>query len=204
MIKALIFDLDGVITNTSDLHYSAFYDAVYHVFDIKISRALYDRWGTLPSVRRLDKLVANEYLPNNFDKIAAALNYKQTITHDLIKTVPQNQQMNRLLFAASNFYQLAVASNATHTFVCNILKHLNYYCYFTIIVGNTDVVESKPNPEMFDKCIAKLEVKPKETIIIEDSPTGLVAAYKSGAHVFRVASPGDLIASDLLKIARNL
>jgi dTDP-glucose pyrophosphorylase len=73
--------------------------------------------------------------------------------------------------------------------------------YFDLILSNEDVKNSKPHPEIYWKAISMMGVLPDETLIIEDSPPGLLAADRSGASVLRVNSPNDL---DINKIFSKL
>ena len=80
-----------------------------------------------------------------------------------------------------------------------MLKNLGIIEYFDLILSNNDVKFAKPHPEIYWKAMSYFGCYPEETLIVEDSPTGLSAAYKSGAKVLRVDNPNDF---DFEKIGR--
>jgi dTDP-glucose pyrophosphorylase len=61
--------------------------------------------------------------------------------------------------------------------------------YMDLIISNEDVKNSKPHPEMYWKAISMMSVLPEETLIVEDSPYGLLAASRAKAHILRVKNP---------------
>jgi dTDP-glucose pyrophosphorylase len=73
-----------------------------------------------------------------------------------------------------------------------VLSKLGIIEYFDFIVSNEDVSNSKPHPEMYWKCISKMGVLPEQTLIVEDSPYGLLAASRTNSHILRVANPSDV------------
>jgi dTDP-glucose pyrophosphorylase len=68
-----------------------------------------------------------------------------------------------------------------------------------LIISNEDVKNSKPHPEMYWKAISIMSCLPEETLIVEDSPYGLLAASRAKAHILRVASPKDVTYSNIHK-----
>jgi len=64
--------------------------------------------------------------------------------------------------------------------------------YFELLVSNEDVSRPKPDPEIYSTAMTRIGVKPSETIIVEDSPHGLEAARRSGAHVCQVSGFADV------------
>jgi len=69
---------------------------------------------------------------------------------------------------------------------------------FDMVTTNQDVVNSKPDPEGYLLTLKHFNVDPTETIIIEDSPKGLLAAYASGCNVIEVENP-DSVEINLFK-----
>ena len=88
-----------------------------------------------------------------------------------------------------------------------MLKSAQLFDYFDIIIGNDEVTNSKPDPEIYLKAFAKLGIEPSEAIIVEDAPHGIAAAKASGATVYEVKGVQDVHLSlfkDLLKIWKIL
>jgi dTDP-glucose pyrophosphorylase len=82
-----------------------------------------------------------------------------------------------------------------------MLSKIGLIEYMDLIISNEDVKNSKPHPEMYWKVMSMMSVLPEETLIVEDSPPGLLAASRSRANILRVNSPNDL---DYKKILTKL
>jgi dTDP-glucose pyrophosphorylase len=89
-------------------------------------------------------------------------------------------------------YKLAVCSNSIRKTVLTVLSKLGIIEFFDLILSNEDVENSKPHPEIYWKAISKMNCLPEETLIVEDSPYGLLAASKSKSHILRVANPKEV------------
>ena len=180
-IKGLIFDLDGVIANTADLHYRAW---------CKIG----DQWGfnlstaqneELKGISRKDSILkianwAGKSFTNEeldafaFEKNKNYLSYCQTLgTKDILPGVYDfiNSSMNKGL-------KLAVGSASKNAKI--ILQKLGILDLFSIIVDGNMVQNSKPDPEVFIKGAEILELEPKSCIVFEDSQAGIQAAINAG------------------------
>jgi dTDP-glucose pyrophosphorylase len=84
-----------------------------------------------------------------------------------------------------------------------VLSKLGIIEYFDLILSNEDVKNSKPHPEIYWKAISTIGVLPEETLIVEDSPFGLLAANRSKSHVMRVESPKDITYDNIYKHLNN-
>ena len=102
---------------------------------------------------------------------------------------------------SSEGYKLAVCSNSIRRTVLTVLSKLGIIEYFDLILSNEDVKTSKPHPEIYWKAMSILGALPEETLIVEDSPYGLLAASRSKASVMRVGSPKEI---SYLNINRHL
>jgi dTDP-glucose pyrophosphorylase len=98
-----------------------------------------------------------------------------------------------------NGYKLAVCSNSIRKTVLTVLSKFDIIDRFDLILSNEDVQNSKPHPEIYWKAMSKINVLPEETLIIEDSPYGLLAASRSKAHIMRVGSPKEIIYNNINK-----
>jgi hypothetical protein len=92
----------------------------------------------------------------------------------------------------SHGYKLACCSNSIRKTVLTVLSKLGIIEYFDLILSNEDVKNSKPHPEMYWKAMSMMGYLPEETLIVEDSPYGLLAAGRSKAYVMRVGSPKEV------------
>ena len=191
-IKAVIFDMDGVLIDARDWHYESLNKAL-GLFGSEISR--YDHLVTfdgLPTKKKLEMLSLEGRLPLKLHDFINDL--KQEYTWELVyskcKPIFQHQ------FALSNLknegLKIAVCSNSIRKTIELMMDKSGLHQYLDFFLSNQDVVHSKPNPEIYNKAIQRMELDPKECLIIEDNQNGLKAAIASGAHVLKVSSPSEV------------
>ena len=191
--KLVIFDLDGVLIESRELHYEALNDALRKVGnDFVITReehlSLYDGLNT---TKKLEMLSEKKGLDRKyFNQIWQD---KQTATFNLIRQFPKNNKL-RQIFAklSSNGIKIAIASNSIRETVKLALLSIGVMEYVDYYVSNEDVKRTKPYPEMYWQCMTALDVLPKNTVIIEDSHIGRQGALDSGAHLVPVKDSYDL------------
>lgn len=193
MKKLVIFDLDGVLIESKDLHFKSLnmaLDAIDSKYVISLDEHL-STYDGLNTSKKLEMLTENKALPVSTHSIV--WNKKQEATCELIKKFPKD---NKLISMFSNLkdrgYFIAVASNSIRETVklsllrTGIMEYVDYY------VSNQDVTYPKPYPEMYWKCMTICNVLPKNTLIIEDSHIGRQAAIDSGAELLAVENSEDL------------
>ena len=180
-IKGLIFDLDGVIANTADLHYRA-WCKIGDQWGFNLSKAQNEE---LKGISRKDSILkianwAGKSFTNKeldafaFEKNKNYLSYCQTLgIKDILPGVYDfiNASMNKGL-------KLAVGSASKNAKI--ILQKLGILDLFSIIVDGNMVQNSKPDPEVFIKCAEILELEPKSCVVFEDSQAGIKAAINAG------------------------
>lgn len=191
--KLIIFDLDGVLVSTKDLHYEALNSALNEV-DSKYVINRQDHlkaFDGLKSSEKLDMLTKDRGLPQELH--SQIWNRKQELT------IQQLQHIKPDSFIKMTFkelrrrgYKLACCSNAIRRSVLTILSKLDLIEQLDLIISNEDVKQGKPHPEMYWKAMSIMGVLPEETLIVEDSPAGLLAAARSRADILRVDSPKDV------------
>ena len=186
MIKAIIFDLDGVLVDARELHYEALNRALKK-FDFTITRdehlAVFDG---LPTNKKLKLLSKNKGLsPDLYDNI---WELKQYHTKNIIeqKYTYDNRIRSILAQFMEEGYKMCVCSNSIRETTKIMLERLGLVEYMEFFISNQDVQLPKPNPQMFLHAMVKLGIGPKECIIIEDSHHGRQAAFDSGAHLCAV------------------
>lgn len=191
-IKAVIFDMDGVLIDAKDWHYDALNKALA-IFGLTISRhdhlVTFDGLSTGQKLRMLSKTYV---LPESLHTFINEMKqqYTMDITHQLCKPVFHHQ------FALSklkeNGYKLAVASNSIRNTVKVMMEKSALIDYLDFYLSNQDVSKGKPDPEIYNLAITKLGLKPEECVIVEDNENGIKAAMASGAHVLKVETINDV------------
>lgn len=191
-IKAILFDMDGVLIDAKEWHYEALNEAL-KLFGLEISR--YDHLHTfdgLPTRVKLKMLSEQYYLPKDLHELINQVKQNNTIQKVNEKCRPMFQHEYALSRLKKDNYKIAVCSNSIRDTIINMMKRAELYGYIDIIVSNEDVKKAKPDPEMYNFAIRKFGLKPNECLVIEDNPNGVKAGLLSGAYVLQVESVYDV------------
>jgi HAD superfamily hydrolase (TIGR01509 family) len=120
-------------------------------------------------------------------------NNKQTYTLQALRNLKTNPDLvTTMTMLVNEGYKLAVCSNSIRKTVLTVLSKLGIIEFFDLILSNEDVKNSKPHPEIYWKAISEMNYLPEETLIVEDSPYGLLSASRSKSHILRVGSPKEV------------
>ena len=201
-IKLIIFDLDGVLVEAKQIHFETLNQALREIGQSEkyvISEAehlsIYDG---LKTNQKLELLTEKKGLHKN--TYETVWNKKQKLTIDSLQKLEPSIQLRVCMdILIESGYKLAVCSNSIRKTVLTVLSKLGIIECFDLILSNEDVKNSKPHPEMYWKAMSVMSVLPEETLIVEDSPYGLLAASRSKAHVMRVGSPKDVTYNNIYK-----
>jgi HAD superfamily hydrolase (TIGR01509 family) len=119
---------------------------------------------------------------------------KQHYTNELIaeRLCPTPEHVYATWRLRMEGLRLAVASNSIRATVDFMIRKAELTKYFEYLLSNEDVAQAKPSPHIYHRAMELLGVTPDMTLIVEDSPFGLQAAYASGAHVLQVNSVRDV------------
>jgi HAD superfamily hydrolase (TIGR01509 family) len=176
MIKAVIFDMDGVIVDSEPINYEVI-RITFEKAGVKISKKEFiEEWvvkgtGSREAIKRHDIKMSLEDL----QKI------KKKIYLDVLKRkVKLKPDAKRTIINLHKKYKLALASQGHRYNVDIIVKKFKLSKFFQAIIGKQDVNKGKPNPEIFLKASKELKVKPEECLVIEDTEKGIIAAKRAG------------------------
>jgi HAD superfamily hydrolase (TIGR01509 family) len=185
--KLIIFDLDGVLVEAKNIHFDALNEALGEKYSISWSEHL-STYDGLKTNQKLEMLTERKGLPTELHK--EVWDKKQHLTLQKLKELqPSNQLIVCMEAIVGQGYKIAVCSNSIRKTVLTVLSKLGIMEYMDLIISNEDVKNSKPHPEMYWKAISMMSVLPEETLIVEDSPYGLLAASRAKAHILRVKNP---------------
>ena len=197
MIKFVIFDLDGVLVEAKEIHYEALNEALGEKYMITWDEHL-SRYDGLKTSQKLEMLTKDKGLPINLYE-EVWIN-KQKLTIDKLRSLSQSEQLIECMTSLTNDgYKIAVCSNSIRKTVLTVLSKLGIIEYVDLIISNEDVKNSKPHPEMYWKAISMMSFLPEQTLIVEDSPYGLLAASRSKSHILRVKSPTEVSYFNIIK-----
>lgn len=186
-IKAVIFDLDGVIVSTDDYHYRAWKtmsDAEGIYFDREINERLrgVSRMESLEIIlEKADKAYTDE------EKIEMA-EKKNSLYRELLEELSPNDilpgVMKVLEDLKGNNIKIAIGSSSKNTPM--ILKKIGLNDYFDAVADGNEIKNSKPDPEVFLLAAKKLEINPEECLVVEDADAGVEAAIAGNMKVLAV------------------
>lgn len=198
-IKLIVFDLDGVLADSRELHYNSLNLALESVNPkYVISREEHlARYDGLSTTKKLKMLQVEKGLPENLHEAIWKLKQQFTVEciNDLIYPNPELCQLFQRLRADG--LKIVVASNSIRDNIRLILHRLHLLHLVDYYWSNSDVVHPKPHSEVYTLSMYWCGVNPSETLIVEDSHVGRTAAINSGAHLCPVRDTED-VTEDLI------
>ena len=197
MVKLIIFDLDGVLVEAKNIHFEALNEALGSKYEINWNEHL-SKYDGLKTNQKLEMLTKDKGLPPELYK--QVWDKKQELTLKKLNSLQHSTQLIVCIQSlVSQGYKIACCSNSIRKTVLTVLSKLGIIEYIDLILSNEDVNNSKPHPEMYWKAMSMMGVLPEETLIVEDSPYGLLAASRSSANIMRVGSPKDVTYNNIYK-----
>ena len=201
MVKLVVFDLDGVLVEAKNIHFEALNKALaQYAITWEEHLSIYDG---LKTNQKLEMLHERKGLPKEYFK--DIWEAKQKYTLEALSDLKESDQLKVCMNSLVNEgYKIACCSNSIRKTVLTVLSKLGIIEYFDLIISNEDVTNSKPHPEMYWKVMSKIGVLPEETLIIEDSPYGLLAANRAKAHVLRIKNPEEVTYNNVYKSIQQI
>lgn len=186
MIKAVIFDFDGLIVDTETVWYRAYKEAVKGFgCDLKIhdfatcigttNEVLFETIEALAE-KPIDRLAIDQHARTLYETEMNSLQLREGV-------------LNYLESAKKLGLKIGLASSSSRKWVEGFLQRFQIRDYFEVIRTSDDVQKVKPDPELYIQAIEKLNVQARETLVFEDSKNGLIAAVKAGLHCVVVPNP---------------
>lgn len=181
MIKAVIFDLDGVIVNTDEYHYQA-WKIIADEEGIYFDRNINERLRGVSRADSLDIILEKAERPYSLDEKNKLLEKKNEIYREFLKKLTGNDILpgvyENLKKLKTMKVKTAVGSSSKNTPF--ILEQTGLKDYFDVVVDGNLVTKSKPDPEIFLQAAALLRFDPKECLVVEDAHAGIDAAKLGG------------------------
>jgi HAD superfamily hydrolase (TIGR01509 family) len=192
MIKAIIFDLDGVLIDATHWHYEALNKAL-GLFGFTITEEEHRSfYNGLPTRKKLEHLTKEKQLPQHLHGFISRMKQKYTLEFIERHCVPDFQKMLMLKKLKEKGYRLALCSNSIRSSIETMLRNGQLRQYFEVVLSNEDVKHPKPDPEVYLEAFKRLDLKPAECVIVEDADHGIKAATASGAFVLAVEGYTDV------------
>lgn len=191
-IKAILFDMDGVLIEAKDWHYEALNKALA-LFGYEITRSEHlSSYDGLPTKVKLQKLTIEKGLPQELHSFINEMKQQYTvgITHNQCR--PRFKHEFALSKLKSDGYRIACCSNSIRMTIEMMMDYAKLTRYLDFIISNQDVEKSKPDPEIYQKAMEKMGLAPDECLICEDNENGIKAALASGGHLLIIRDVDDV------------
>jgi len=189
MLKAVLFDMDGVIVDTEPLHRKAYFK-MFEEVNIEVSEAMYDTFtgqATLPICRTLCNHFSLSETPENLVSLKRK-HFKYLFENDLdldllegVRELIQDYYNNGLT--------LVLASSASMPNIDRIFDRFDLNKYFKAKISGADLKASKPHPEIFLKAAQLAGEHTEHCMVIEDSTNGIAAAKSANIYCIGFKSP---------------
>ncbi len=200
MIKAVVFDMDGVVIDSEIIHTRAIKEALKQELGLDVDKDEILEYIGLFYPEKLEKILKKRNIQKDVNKLTerAKMIFKGLTKHvrlmpgflDLIKTVIKNN------------FKTALASSSPRDYIEEISSMLDIEKYFDVIIAGDEVKNRKPNPECYLLTAKKLGLKPEECLVIEDSVPGVIAAKEAGMKCIAKPNPyvkdGDFSRADMI------
>lgn len=199
VVKAVVFDMDGVLIDARDWHFLALNIAL-SPFGFEITNDQHnERFNGLSTAKKL-QILSNEHgLPLELHDIISEVKQDRTLRIAAQFCFPIAAHQILLSRLKLRGLKLGVVTNSIRDTTQFMLKYANIYEFFDTIVTNQDVKLPKPDSEGYLLACKNLGVLPEETLVIEDGDYGIKAAINAGCRVLRIENPNDLNIELLIK-----
>lgn len=198
-IKAFLFDLDGVIVDTAIYHYQA-WKRLANELGFDISEEFNERLKGVSRMDSLDLILAQGGLTLPDEEKAQLAAQKNQWYLDLVSRMTSDD----ILPGVATFFSqvrkagLLTALGSVSKNAPLILERIGMTQAFDAIIDGTKITHGKPDPEVFTKGAAELEVSPAECVVFEDAVAGVEAGKRGGMFVVGLGSPETLAQADLI------
>src|SRR3989338_2854458 len=168
MIKAIIFDFDGVILNTFEMSFQSMKYALNNN-NVPFTHDDFDTIYGTTTYGIVEEALKKYSLPYDRKFVEKIGNIKATYQAGLVTKERIFPGAIELLEKLSKKHSVVLASNNMKVFLRSALKKLDLEKYFKHVITSEDVANPKPNPEIFLKAASLLKLKPQQCLVLEDS-----------------------------------
>jgi HAD superfamily hydrolase (TIGR01509 family) len=179
MIKAVIFDMDGVISDTQKLHASVD-EKLLRKHGINISASeITEKFSGMPTIEIFKKLFNEKKISVNIDFIMEE-KWKRMMAYAKNDVSPISGSIELINKLKRQNFKLGIASSSPKNYVNVVLSKLKLKEKFDAVTTQEEVEHGKPKPDIHLLTAEKLDTLPKECVVIEDGISGMIAAKRAG------------------------
>jgi HAD superfamily hydrolase (TIGR01509 family) len=187
-IKCVIFDMDGVIIDSEEIHKKAYYET-FNALNIEVSDTLYKSFTGSSTINAFQRLVAHFNLKNDPEELVLD---KRKRYVNFFENDPNLHLVTGVEEIIKYFYKkgiiLILASSSAMINIDRVFNRFKLNTYFAAKISGADLKESKPNPEIFNKAAILGNISKESCVVIEDSDNGITAANDANIFVFGYAN----------------
>jgi HAD superfamily hydrolase (TIGR01509 family) len=180
MAFGYIFDFDGVLVNTMELHYKA-YSQACREFGVQVEKGKFFEQAGMTGREQIRYFARESGVDVDVEAVYSRKNELATDWTDRATDIPCNLELLRILRKNGN--KVAVATGSTRRSIVPIME--KFSIEVDAIVTSEDVARGKPNPDLFLCAAERLGLRPEQCIVIEDSDVGIDAARNAFMHSLR-------------------
>lgn len=194
MITTLLFDLDGVLVHTEEIHRNSLTRAVQEISHGETYVSEFDGLSTRAKIIKLC-----DERGWDFSRMYPAIDYlKQKYTVEELMSLKADPDLSAFFHELGNFnYQIALCSNTRRANMDIILDRLGIADKFEFTIAGDEGFPQKPYPDIYISAMGRFGVLPMDTVILEDSVVGCAAAEAAGAYLYKVEREKKLNWEDL-------
>jgi HAD superfamily hydrolase (TIGR01509 family) len=178
LTSAIIFDLDGVIIESEEVHYQA-HKNVLQAHGIDLSLQEYKQHGMAKGSKHFYTQMKEKYGINADIPTLQELK-KQHYLHLITQFLHAKEHVEDFINRMHKKHKLGIGSASNTDVIETVLHSLGIHHFFEVIVGGDQVKKNKPAPDVYLLVAKKMEVLPEQCLVIEDSQTGVIAARHAG------------------------
>ena len=198
-LKCVIFDMDGVIIDSEEIHKKAYYE-IFKSLGVDVSEELYKTITGSSTINAFQKLV-NHFNLNHIPEDLVLQKRKRYVNFfendPTLSLVSGVKELIQFLYKQN--LTLVLASSSAMVNINRVFSRFDLNQYFTAKISGADLTASKPHPEIFEKAAILAGVSKEQCIVIEDSDNGIEAANKAG--IYAIGYRNLLITDQTLKNA---
>ena len=188
-MTTIIFDMDGVIIDSEPVHQKLEFE-MFDELDLHISDEEHKTFVGTSAVDMWTRIKMNHSLAKTPEELLmyGRAKYWDALEQDRVPLVSGSKELMSKLYQSKFIVQ--VASSATRPTVDKVIEHFHLEKYISHRIGGNEVIQSKPDPEIFVKAALQSNSNPSQCLVIEDSANGVIAAKEAGMICIGYVNPG--------------
>jgi beta-phosphoglucomutase-like phosphatase (HAD superfamily) len=188
-LKCIIFDMDGVIIDSEEIHKKAYYETFVSI-GVNVSDQLYKTLTGSSTINAFQKLVTHFNLDLDPEKLVLEKRKKYVNFFENDPTLHLVEGVEEFIkYSFNRGFTLVLASSSAMVNIDRVFNRFDLNSYFTAKISGADLRASKPHPEIFEKAAILGKTSKEHCIVIEDSDNGVKSANDAGIFVVGYKNP---------------